>query len=97
MYSLPHGYVLPLAVAATAGGAFAAGWCSAKIMARNGWLVGLLVSFILFSLTMLAGAGLYHEWQGMYMLIKCVIMLACGMLGGMIAVNTHSSPNHRYR
>ncbi len=90
---IPIAAVLPLATVANAIGSFLCGFSCAKTSGRNGWLLGLLSSFLLFLITTVAGLNLYETVDGSFLMIKALIMLACGMVGGIFAVN--SGKQHR--
>ena len=87
VYDIPAAIILPLATFANAFGAFFGGFTSAKINKRNGWLFGLLSSVCLFLFSTMAGLALFSDTNGTFLLIKAFIMLACGMVGGILAVN----------
>lgn len=85
---IPVAAVVPLATVATALGAFFSGFSSAKVSGRNGWLMGLLSSLVLYAVSMFAGTGLFDQMDGSFAFTKALIMLACGMVGGILAVNS---------
>jgi len=87
--------VVPLAIVANALGAVACGFTAAKLGRRNGWLLGSISSLVLFLLTTASGFGLYQTVDGSFLLIKALIMLACGMTSGIIAVNSQKKRAHR--
>ncbi len=87
-YDIPSAAVVPLATVANAIGALGSGFASAKVNKRTGWLIGLLSAFVLFVFSSAAGLGLYAHIDGSFLIIKLLIMLACGMVGGIFAVNT---------
>ena len=95
--TIPHAYVVPLGTVSLVFGAWLGGWCGVKCIGRNGWLFGLMIAFVLFLLSLLAGIGLLASSDGAFFLIKSILMLASGMLGGMMAVNTHKRTSRRYR
>lgn len=84
---IPQVAVVPLAALATAAGALVGGFAAAKVSGKNGWLIGGVTALLLFLLTMVSGFGLFGQLNGGFILIKLAIMLACGMVGGIIAVN----------
>lgn len=87
-YDIPSAAVVPLATVANALGAFVGGFVCARINKRNGWLSGLLSALVLFLFSTAAGFGLYSQIDGVFLTVKALIMLACGMVGGIFAVNT---------
>ncbi len=84
---LPPSLVVPLATIANALGAFAGGFTAARSNGRNGWFIGLVAALVLFLLSTVSGFALYSQIDGSFLIIKAMIMLACGMVGGMLAVN----------
>lgn len=88
-FDIPPVAVVPLATVAAAIGAFVGGFVSAKIAGRNGWIIGALSAFLLFVISMLAGIGLYRQMDMGFVGVKLLIMLACGMVGGIFAVNAN--------
>ena len=84
---IPPVAVIPLAVVSNALGAAVSAFV-AKFGKRNGWLLGSISALILFLVTTAAGFGLYHTADGAFLAIKASIMLACGMVGGIVAVNS---------
>ncbi len=88
VYDIPSAAVVPLATLSNAIGAFGAGFACAKVNKRNGWLSGLLAALVLFVFSTAAGFGLFAQIDGSFLIIKALIMLACGMVGGIFAVNT---------
>lgn len=84
---IPPMIVVPLATVASAVGAFVGAVVAARITGRNGWLVGLITSFGLFLLSAIVGVGTSSPIDGGFLLTRALIMLACGLVGGMLAVN----------
>ncbi len=87
-YDLPTAAVVPLATVSNALGAFTGGFACAKTNKRTGWLLGVLSALILFVFSTAAGFNFFNESDGSFLLIKVLIMIACGMVGGIFAVNT---------
>jgi len=87
-FDIPSAVVLPLSTVANAIGALVGGFVSARINKRNGWLFGLLSALFLFLFSTAAGLGLFSDTDGTFLMIKALIMLACGMVGGIFAVNS---------
>lgn len=87
-FDIPPAAVVPLAIVATAVGAFAGGFGAAKAAGRNGWLVGGITAVLLFVVSLLSGLGLFQNIDGSFVLIKALVMLACGLVGGVLAVNS---------
>ncbi len=95
VWSIPHAYVVPLGVAAAVLGAWFGGFTGAAVAGRNGWMIGLMVALILFLVSVIAGIGIFRSVSATFMLLKCLCMLACGMLGGIMAVNTRKRNTRR--
>ncbi len=85
---IPHALVVPLSVIALAVGAFFGAVVAAWITGRNGWLIGMLNSITLFLLSIISGWHFFELIDTDYIVIKLLIMLAVGILGGIIAVNS---------
>lgn len=85
---IPPAAVVPLATVGAAVGAFVGGFVSAKVARRNGWIIGAVSAFFLFVMSMLAGLGLFSQMNMGFVGIKLLVMLACGMVGGIFAVNS---------
>ena len=79
--------ILPLAVIPLAFGSFFGGFACAKLTAKNGWLMGILSALLLFVVSWISGIGIRQEPQGSFLAIRCLIMIGCGMVGGMLALN----------
>lgn len=86
-YDLPTALVVPLATVTNAFGAFIAGLAGAAANKRSGWLLGILSAFALFVFSTAAGFNIFSQSDGSFLLIKAFIMIACGMVGGIFAVN----------
>ena len=84
---VPQTAILPLAVIAAAFGALISGFTAAKLVGQNGWLIGAICAALLFLLTGICGFGLYGQLDIGFMLLKFGVMLACGVIGGVAAVN----------
>lgn len=93
--NIPPALVIPLAIVAVAAAAFIGGFVSGKIARRNGWLVGSLSAFILFGISTLAGYSLFANASSGFLCTKAMIMLACGLVGGVIAVNLKTKRKKR--
>lgn len=88
-FDIPISAVVPLATIAAAIGAFVGGFVAAKVSRKNGWLLGLLTAAVLFIVTMACGFAFFSELDPPFMTVKFAVMLACGMVGGMVAVNAN--------
>lgn len=88
---IPPVAVLPLVVIPLAVGAFVGGAVVAKLTGRNGWLMGIFSALLLFLISFVAGLGINGEINSSFMFTKCLIMCACGMVGGMIAINLRNA------
>ncbi|MBR5134986.1 MAG: TIGR04086 family membrane protein [Clostridia bacterium] len=86
-FDIPQAAVIPLALVASAIGAFSGGGVGGLISKKNGWLIGTVTSLLLYFISILAGLVLFRQIHGSVILIKAAIMLASGILGGIVAVN----------
>jgi len=88
MADIPHALVVPLALISVTAGAFSGAFAAAKIAGRNGWLVGIFNSIVLFLLSIISGWSYFELIDTGYIVIKALIMLGVGILGGIVAVNS---------
>lgn len=84
---IPLPLVVPLSTVAAAFGTFIGSFAAAKFSGRNGWLIGLLTALLLVGLLTIVGVGFRSPIDGGFLLTRTLIMLACGPVGGMLAVN----------
>ena len=84
---VPRGAALPMAIAAAAVGAFAAGLTAALISRRRGLLLGAVSGLVLFLVVLLAGFARYTAVDGGTAIIKLLGLMAAGGLGGVLGVN----------
>lgn len=84
---VPRAAVMPLAVAAGAVGAFAAGLTAALISRQRGLALGAVCGLLLFLLVLLAGFARYTGVSGGYALLKAAVLTVAGALGGVLGVN----------
>lgn len=94
LVDVPFAAVVPLATIASAIGAFVSGIASAKISGRNGWLMGLFCAMLLFVISLIAGLACYRQVDASFLVIKLLILLSCGIAGGVLAVNTKKKKRH---
>lgn len=84
---VPRSAVLPLSIAAAAGGAFIAGLVSAAMAGRRGLLVGVVCGLVLFLLILAAGIARYADVSGGAAAVKLAVLVLCGGIGGVLGVN----------
>ena len=84
---VPRAAILPLAIAAAALGAFAAGLTAAAVARQKGLLLGAVCGLVLFLLILLAGVAQYAGVSGGNAAIKFAVLLLCGSIGGVLGVN----------
>ncbi|MBQ5840407.1 MAG: TIGR04086 family membrane protein [Clostridia bacterium] len=84
---VPLGAALPLAVGAAAVGAFAGGLTAALISRQRGLLLGAVSGLVLFLLVLLAGLARYAAVDGSTALLKAVVLMVAGAVGGVLGVN----------
>ncbi len=84
---IPRAATVPLAVAAAALGAFAAGLTAALTAGRRGLLLGAVSGMLLFLVILLAGCIRYAGVDGGYALLKAAVLTVMGALGGVLGVN----------
>jgi putative membrane protein (TIGR04086 family) len=74
-------------MAAAAIGAFLAGLTAAAVARQNGLLLGAVCGLLLFLLILVAGVARYAGVSGTHALLKFVVLLVCGSIGGVLGVN----------
>lgn len=84
---IPKAAVTPLAVAAAVIGSAVGGFVTARLRGENGLLFGAACGLALFVLVMAVGFTLLHQIRGGYVLLKLVLMLIAGAVGGILGVN----------
>ena len=84
---LPHSAVVPLSTLSVTVGAFAAGYCCARLIQEHGLLWGLCCGTLLFLIALLCEQLLLGEPVGVLGAYKFVIYAAASMMGGVLGVN----------
>lgn len=84
---IPQGAVTPMALVAAASGALTGGFTAACIAHENGWLLGAVCGLLLYVLIALTGFIFLQGIRGEQALLKLLILVACGAVGGIIGVN----------
>ena len=84
---LPLGAVTPVALAAAAISAFVGGFVAARFSRERGLLYGAAVGLLLFLLITGVGIAVLQELRGAMMLLKAVLTIGVGALGGILGVN----------
>ena len=85
---VPKAAITPLAVVASAVGAFVGGIVAAKIAKEKGLLFGAACGLILFVLVLVAGFAVLKEVRGSFAVAKLFILIGCGAIGGILGVNS---------
>ncbi len=89
MRDVPQGIVPTLSAVSVALGSFAGGFTGAKLHKKSGLAIGAVTGFLMCLLLTLAGLAVQGAGMGASVLIKLVISLAAGGIGGIIGVNSH--------
>ncbi len=84
---VPRAAILPLAIAAAAGGAFVAGLVAAALAKQQGLLVGVTCGLVLFLLILVAGFARFAGVDGSQTAIKLAVLVLAGGIGGVLGVN----------
>ena len=79
--------VLPVALAVIALAAFAGGFTAARLFKERGLLIGAACGALLFAVTVLGGLGVDGTTSGVMALLKPIIAVGFGALGGVSGVN----------
>lgn len=82
---IPETFTVPIAFAAIAVSAAVGGFTAARMLRERGWLVGVAVGLLLFLVVTLAGVG--APIHGSRLLLKLVLSVFGGALGGIAGVN----------
>lgn len=84
---VPKAAITPLAVAAAAFGALIGGIVAAKMAREKGLLLGAACGLVLFLIVLVAGFAVLKEIRGSYVVIKLLVLVGCGAVGGVLGVN----------
>lgn len=88
--TVPQSVLDPVAVFALSVGAFASGFCCARIVRKNGLWCGMFTGLIFAVVALLCGLAVPGNGWGLGVLTKLAIMLFSSMLGGVLGVNTRT-------
>ena len=83
----PHSVVDPMMLIVTGIGAFAGGYFSSRMSKEKGMMYGMICAFTMFVFIFIAGLISVRESITMTTLIRFILMLICGAVGGIIGVN----------
>lgn len=84
---VPKSVVTPMAVVAAAVGAFIGGITAARIAKEKGLLIGAACGLLLFLVVLIAGFAVLKDIRGTYVLVKLLVLIGCGAVGGILGVN----------
>lgn len=85
--NLPYVMVQPMTIAIAGIGAFAGGYCSARVSMERGMMCGMMCGFIMFVAMFIAGLISVRESLTMITVIRFTLMLLTGAIGGIVGVN----------
>ena len=85
--NVPEHVILPLTLGISALGAFASGYVSVRISRAKGLLYGALSGFALFLVLLLAAFVFAREPLSIITLIRAVLLILSGAVGGVVGVN----------
>ncbi|CDZ24197.1 hypothetical protein CCDG5_1080 [[Clostridium] cellulosi] len=88
---IPEGVVPTLSAISVSIGSIVGGFVSAKMFGKSGLIVGALIGLVLFLIMMLAGAAVQGNGAKVSALIKAVVSLVSGGIGGVVGVNSRRS------
>lgn len=77
-------------------GAFFTGFTSAKKLTKNGLIIGIISSFILFLLFTIIGIAAFKTAPGTPTLIRLLIFITSGAIGGIIGVGNSDKRKIQY-
>ena len=84
---IPQSLISPIVIALSAISSFMAGFVAAKISRKRGLAYGALAGLLLFLLFLLSGIIAYHEAVSAGVILRMLVMVLSGALGGLVAVN----------
>lgn len=84
---VPHASIVPLSFVAYAGGAFTGGFLAARLYRSKGMLLGAFSGLVFFLVLYITGAALHELGIGTLALVKLILSILCGCVGGIAAVN----------
>ena len=85
--NIPEAVIGPLTIGIAAIGAFLSGYVAVRIVKIKGLIYGMLSGFLLFVILFVAGLVIARESLTMMTLIKCILSVLMGGIGGIIGVN----------
>ncbi|HCA54206.1 MAG TPA: TIGR04086 family membrane protein [Ruminococcaceae bacterium] len=86
MQTIPYGAIAPMVIVTATVGAFMGGYCSGRISRQKGLLSGAVSGLLVF-LCMLAAGTLSGGMLGTMTLLRLLLPVTAGALGGIAAVN----------
>lgn len=85
---LPQAAVQPMASVSLALGALAGSVFAARAFGAKGMLVGAVSGLLLFLILYVVGAAMHRIDTGTLALVKLILSILCGCIGGIAGVNT---------
>lgn len=85
--SLPYDFVTIITLIIGSIGAFFSGYFSVKILKEKGLIYGCITGFILFFVIYIIGSIAFQEVASIKTLLRCLVMVLAGSIGGVIVVN----------
>ncbi|ADU26957.1 TIGR04086 family membrane protein [Ethanoligenens harbinense] len=94
LQDMPAGAVQPFAFTAIAGGGFGGGLFAGRLFGHKGLALGGAAGFFYLLLLLLSGALLGQAALGGAVLLKMVVSVLTGAVGGIVGVNTRQRRLH---
>lgn len=88
--NIPHDFLPAFIIALTIISAFVAGFVTAKIAKQRGLLCGSISGLLLFLLFLIAGIAMSQGHSGVDAVMRMILMVLSGGIGGLISVNGKS-------
>ena len=88
--NIPHDFLPAFIIAMTILSAFVAGFVTAKIAKQRGLLCGSISGLLLFLLFLIAGVAMSQGHSGVDAVMRMILMILSGGIGGLISVNGKS-------
>jgi putative membrane protein (TIGR04086 family) len=87
---IPQSAIMPLVFFAICGGAFVGGFFSSHLFKNKGLAIGALTGLLFFLILYITGVSMHQINVGSLAVLKLVLSIVFGALGGIVGVNTLS-------
>ncbi|MDF2633097.1 MAG: family rane protein [Caproiciproducens sp.] len=84
---IPQSLISPMVIALSVFSSFMAGFIAAKVSRKRGLAYGALAGLMLFALFLISGLIASHEALSVNAVMRMLVMILSGALGGLLAVS----------